>query len=305
VVVIDEAQRCWSRAYAIAKSRDRAVRLTDSEPGHLLAIMGRHPGFAAVICLIGGGQEIHTGEGGLAEWGEALRGTESKWHVHAPPDLLHAPDPRQRLGPLERLTVSPELHLSVPIRQTRSLAALRAWLRAAAHGTRRAGLLASAGAHRLRAEGLGAELPHMDAKAVAHWFLDHYPADIRASDALELVATEFSCQGLELDYAGLCWDGDLIRERGRAAWRVRAFRGTNWTIPTGAEAIANQLNTYRVLLTRARYETIIFVPGGDATDRTRAPAVYDEIAAYLRDCGVGDLTETALVREQKKESVLF
>jgi hypothetical protein len=339
VVVIDEAQRCWSRAYAIAKSRDRAVRLTDSEPGHLLAIMGRHPGFAAVICLIGGGQEIHTGEGGLAEWGEALRGTESKWHVHAPPDLLHAPDPRQHLGPLERLTVSPELHLSVPIRQirseqaagwvnamlagdtalaagiaastelpfalTRSLAALRAWLRAAAHGTRRAGLLASAGAHRLRAEGLGAELPHMDAKAVAHWFLDHYPADIRASDALELVATEFSCQGLELDYAGLCWDGDLIRERGRAAWRVRAFRGTNWTIPTGAEAIANQLNTYRVLLTRARYETIIFVPGGDATDRTRAPAVYDEIAAYLRDCGVGDLTETALVREQKKESVLF
>ena len=339
VVVIDEAQRCWSRAYAIAKSRDRAVRLTDSEPGHLLAIMGRHPGFAAIICLIGGGQEIHTGEGGLAEWGEALRDAEADWHVHAPPDLMDAQDPRQRLGPLARLTVSQDLHLDVPIRQirsqlaaawvdamlagdlhraagiaantelpfalTRNLPALRAALRAAAHGTRRAGLLASAGAHRLRAEGLGAELPHMDAKAVAHWFLDHYPADIRASDALELVATEFSCQGLELDYAGLCWDADLIREPNRAAWRVRAFRGTNWTIPTRAEAIANQLNTYRVLLTRARYETIIFVPEGDAGDRTRPPAVYDAIAAYLRASGVGVLTAGPAVPEASKQSVLF
>ena len=178
----------------------------------------------------------------------------------------------------------------MPFLLTRSLPALRGWLRAAARGTRRPGLLASSGARRLRAAGLGAELPHMDAQAVARWFLDRWP-DVRASDALEVVATEFSAQGLELDYVGLCWDGDLVREPGRVAWRVRDFRGSGWTLPRGAEAIANQINTYRVLLTRARYETVIFVPSGDAGDPTRDPAVLDEVAAFLSQCGARPLEQ--------------
>jgi hypothetical protein len=325
VVVIDEAQRCWSAAHAVVKTRDRPVRLTMSEPAHLLEIMSRHAGFAAMICLIGGGQEIHDGEGGLAEWGDALRG-HGGWRVLAAPDTLANRDTRQSLGAVPDTHPLPELHLLMSVRQirfsaasswvdhvlagdaaaassvarevqgelpfriTRSLPAMRAWLHAAARGHRRAGLLASSGAKRLRAEGLGAELPHMDAKAVAHWFLDRFPADVRASNSLEQVATEFSCQGLELDYCGLCWDGDLIRPAGQAAWRVRNFRGTDWTRVSGAEAIANQLNTYRVLLTRARYETVIFVPEGCARDRTRDPAVYDDIAAFLKRCGVRDLT---------------
>ena len=324
IVIVDEAQRCWSRAHAIAKTRDKPVPLTDSEPAHLLQAMSRHPGFAAMVCLVGGGQEIHDGEGGLAEWGEALRATGHPWRVRAAPDILSAKDPRQRLGSLPNLQPVQALHLDVSIRQirsaaaaewvnhvlagdadqaatlarsdgaipfhlTRSLADMRAWLRTRARGLRRAGLLASSGAKRLRAEGLGAELPHMDASAVAHWFLDHMP-DVRASDALETVATEFSCQGLELDYAGLCWDTDLIREPNRAAWRVRQFRGTAWQIPKGEEAIANQINTYRVLLTRARYDTIIFVPRGDPADPTRNPAILDAIAAFLSDCGALALT---------------
>ena len=325
IVVIDEAQRCWSRNYAVAKTRDRSPPLRDSEPGHLLEIMGRHAGFAAIVCLVGGGQEIHDGEGGLAEWGTALRASGDPWLVRAAPDVVGAGDLRHCLGRLPDLRSIPALHLGVSVRQqhgphasawvdhvlagradaaadaaadqpdgnpfllTRSLRAMRIWLRSAARGHRRAGLLASSGGRRLRANGLGAELPHMDAKAVAHWFLDRFPADIRASDALELVATEFSCQGLELDYVGLCWDGDLIREPGRTAWRARRFRGTAWTYPAGAEAIANRINTYRVLLTRARYETVILVPRGDADDPTRSPAIYNAVAAYLRDCGARDL----------------
>jgi hypothetical protein len=160
-------------------------------------------------------------------------------------------------------------------------------LRQASRGRRRCGLLASSGARRLRADGLGAELPHIDAGAVAHWFLDRWPEDIRASDALELLATEFSCQGLELDYVGLCWAGDLSRVAGRVAWQVRDFKGTRWQTPAGAEVIANRLNTYRVLLTRARYETFIWVPRGDASDPTRPPASFDAIADFLGCCGVG------------------
>ena len=327
IVVIDEAQRCWSRAHAVAKTRDKPVRLSDSEPGHLLQAMSRHAGFAAVVCLVGGGQEIHDGEGGLAEWGEALRSASASgtaWRVRAAPDILSATDPRQRLGPLPDLRTIASLHLDVPIRQlrsasaaawvdhvlagdaqaaaglaaldpdlpfhlTRSLPALRAWLRASSRGLRRAGLLASSGAKRLRAEGLGAELPHMDAAAVSHWFLDRFPDDVRSSEALEVLATEFSCQGLELDYAGLCWDADLIREPGCTAWRARAFRGKSWQTPARAEAIANQVNTYRVLLTRARYETAIFVPQGDARDPTRSPVILDRIADFLCACGARDL----------------
>ncbi len=319
VLVIDEAQRAWSKDHAIRKSRDRAVALQDSEPGHLLAIMGRHPDWAVVVCLIGNGQEIHDGEGGLAEWGEALR-TQPKWRARAAPALRGA-DPRQTLPNLEGLQTLRELHLDVPMRSlrndavsawvdallqgdtarardiaatrgpipfqiTRDLAAMRRHLRAQARGHRRAGLIASSGAKRLRADGLGSEVPHMDAGAVACWFLDRWPEDVRASDALEQVATEFSCQGLELDHVGLCWGGDLVRGQ---SWVVRNFVGTDWQIRRSAEAIANRLNTYRVLLTRARYGTIIWVPPGDAEDRTRTPAELDAVAAYLLRCGAAPL----------------
>jgi hypothetical protein len=168
----------------------------------------------------------------------------------------------------------------------RDLGVLRAVLRAEARGERRAGLIGSSGAKRLRAEGLGVEVPHMDAGAVARWFLDRWPEDVRASDALEQMATEFACQGLELDVAGLCWGGDLVRAGG--AWQVRDFR----------------INTYRVLLTRARYLTVIWVPRGDPADRTRPPAEMEAVAAYLRSCGVTDAAALEERGEAPRQGVL-
>jgi Uncharacterized conserved protein (DUF2075) len=319
IVVIDEAQRCWSADYAVRATQDRPIQLTQSEPAHLLDIMARHEGHAAIICLVGNGQEIHTGEGGIAEWGNSLA-SRPEWRVAAAADLLHAGDPRQRLPALAALQVDNTLHLSVPVRSlrhpgvsgwveavlnfdiagaaaiaqaaplpiylTRSLPAMRSYLRQAARGERRAGLIASSGARRLRAEGLGAELPHMDASEVAHWFLDHWPEDVRASDALEVVATEFSCQGLELDYVGLCWGGDMLP--GAQEWRFRKFAGTNWNILRNPDVVAWRRNTYRVLLTRARYATVIWIPEGDASDRTRTPAEFDAVEALLRRCGATD-----------------
>ena len=131
----------------------------------------------------------------------------------------------------------------------------------------------------------------MDKQAVAQWFLNCWPKDVRASDALETIATEFACQGLELDYVGLCWAGDLIRLGGRVAWQVRNFVGTDWQIARQSEAIANRVNTYRVLLTRARYETVIWVPAGDSADRTRDPQALDAIADFLLACGVRPLLD--------------
>ncbi len=322
VVVIDEAQRCWTGAQAIAKTRDRRVRLDRSEAAHLLDIMSCHTGFAAIVALVGQGQEIHDGEGGLAEWGAALR-ERPHWRVAAAPTTLADPSPRSRLPSLATLTVQPDLHLTVAVRSirhqetpawvdavlrgdsaearriadpklpfhlTRDLRQLRAGLRAATLDGQRAGLVASAGAKRLRAEGLGAERPHMEPAPVARWFLDSWlrDRDVRASDALETVATQFSIQGLELDHVGLAWDGDLIR--GPRGWVVRRFAGKSWQTAARPEKIDNALNTYRVLLTRARYGTIIFVPRGDARDPTRPPSVYDAIAGFLTECGVHSLT---------------
>ncbi len=331
ILVIDEAQRCWTEAFARSKTRNRPTKLTHSEPAHILDIMARHEGWSAIVCLLGGGQEIHAGEGGLAAWSEALA-SRPIWQAHAPPADPATTDPRQSLTTPAR-TVS-ALHLGrpvrawraprlvawvdamlandpaaarrlaapgLPIRLTRSLHAMRATLRTGArarqaapihgpalHGPALHGLVATAGARRLRAEGLGGLLWHQDEDAVARWFLDPWP-DIRSAEALEVAATEFGVQGLELDRVGLCWDLDLARTPDGKNWDPRAFRATKWTSIRAEDSARNKRNAYRVLLTRARRETIIWIPNGDPNDRTRDPGRYEALAAYLGACGIEPL----------------
>ena len=235
---------------------------------------------------------------------------------------------RQRLfvGAAPDMTFNPDLHLDVPIRSiksaaaapwvdavlkgdvhlareiadkahgvpfllTRSLQAMRGYLRDVARGLRRAGLVCSAGARRLRADGIYPNFPHMEADTVANWFLARWP-DVRASDALETPATQFACQGLELDYVGLCWGNDLIQRFGNRGWIARNFVGSRWQEPRGEAAIAYQINTYRVLMTRARYATVIWVPEGDVMDITRDPESFDSIAEFLAGCGTRPLEES-------------
>jgi DUF2075 family protein len=76
---------------------------------------------------------------------------------------------------------------------------------------------------------------------------------VRGSEALETFATEYDCQGLELDLVGLAWDGDFMR--GPAGWVPRRFAGSQWQTVRSAEERRFIRNTYRVLLTRARYDT--------------------------------------------------
>jgi Uncharacterized conserved protein (DUF2075) len=319
VIVFDEAQRAWDADFG-----RRKFGHAQSEAGLFLDILGRHTDWAVVVALVGNGQEINTGEAGLAAWGEALL-ARPNWQARAAPGVMTATDARQRLFSVapETLAVDPALDLNVPVRSirssaaapwvdavlrgdalraraiadeadgvpfflTRSLSMMRAALRRLVRGTRRAGLVCSAGARRLVPDGIWPNFPHLDADAVANWFLQHWP-DVRASDALELPATQFACQGLELDHVGLCWGNDLIRRPGRADWVARNFSGTRWLQTRADAAIAYQINTYRVLLTRARYETVIWVPTGDAADATRAPDEFERIAEFLQSCGARPL----------------
>jgi Uncharacterized conserved protein (DUF2075) len=327
VVVFDEAQRAWTREQA-AKFMQRKRGQSDfnmSEPEFLVGVMDRHPDWCTVVCLIGGGQEINTGEAGISEWITAIETQFPSWEVHISPHMALSEYGSE--GQVERFLLSPRvrsdehLHLAVsmrsfraealsafighivsnepdgarvtyeniradyPIYLTRDLDDAKAWLRSQARGTERFGLVASSGALRLRPEGI-----HIRAEIEpTNWFLNK-STDVRSSYYLEDVATEFTVQGLELDWVGVCWDGDFHHKDGN--WRSQAFKGTKWQSVIDESRRAYLKNAYRVILTRARQGMIIFVPEGNSFDRTRPPSFYDGTYEYLHSCGVPILRDS-------------
>ena len=329
LIVFDEAQRAWTATKNLKKfGRDV------SEPEMILEIMGRHEGWAVIIALVGGGQEIHGGEAGLAAWGDAIA-KHPKWEVVTSPEaLLGGPSVAGsrlfREGCSEAVRVEREtaLHLAIskrsfetdvtaawvnavldgrvedanklaskelPIHVTRDIQIARSWLQANAKGNRRAGLVASSGAARLRAEGV--ETPKFNFLGgidYVKWFLE--PAgDHRSSNQLEVALSEFEIQGLEIDVVGLLWGGDLVFPKGQVV--ARSLKGRQWCVVGGMgdpQASADDprtriQNKYRVLLTRFRKGMVIFVPLGSANDLTRAPVDFDSVYEYLLSCGVHPL----------------
>ena len=171
-----------------------------------------------------------------------------------------------------------------PLRITRRLEAAKAWLRRQARGTERCGLVASSGAHRLKPLGLNIK-DKIDAPV---WFLNDQN-DVRSSYYLEDVATEFDIQGLELDWIGVAWDADFWLQHGQ--WQYRKFKGTRWQQCNTVDSRRYLLNTYRVLLTRARQGMVLFIPEGSAADATRLPEFYDEVYEFFRFMGIPELEE--------------
>ncbi len=325
IVVFDEAQRAWDAARTAEYLADSSGEFLDySEPALMLAILDRQP-WAALIALVGGGQEINRGEAGLSEWGRALTEKFGHWSVAAPPQALsgvHGAGAKLFEGEPPsglQIAIYANLHLDTPTRQfrgktiagwtesllrgdacdcrrvlaenpkypiclTRSLASAKSWLQAMAHGTERYGFIASSEAKRLRAEGL--ELPPARADGVEHWFLKE-KGDVRSSFQLEVAASEFQIQGLELDWTCVCWGGDFLRAKSR--WDLKRLRGTTWQNIGQEIARAYLVNSYRVLLTRARQGMLLFVPAGDDQDLTRPCRPLDETAQFLAECGATPL----------------
>jgi DUF2075 family protein len=168
---------------------------------------------------------------------------------------------------------------------TRDIGVARQRLREFTDDDQRIGLLASSGAKRLRAEGIEVLKQFRDALNWPKWFL----ADARdndSSNSLEVAATEFECQGLELDHTCVCWGTDFLYLGASEGWRFRPSRGKKLRDPNAHSEGAYVRNKYRVLLTRAREGMIIFVPRGSKNDITRAPADLDRTAEFLRSCGI-------------------
>lgn len=329
VVIFDEAQRAWDREQTSHfMQRKRGLpEFNQSEPHFLISVMDRirhndDNNWSVIICLIGGGQEINKGEAGLIEWFRALEEFK-EWNVYAPKSIRSALYLGEAAGTLkealkEKLTIEPALHLAVSLRSfrsealsdfvgallvrdihkaqaylmrqlhnypifvTRDLSLAKGWLRKQARGSEQIGLVASSGAIRLRPYGIDVK-QEIDAPK---WFLNSAD-DIRSSNFLELAATEFSIQGLELDWVCIAWDADL--RSGEFGWEFKNFRGTEWQNVNQEERQRYLLNTYRVLLTRARQGMIIFVPEGDEQDHTRQPQFYEGIFDYLISVGIPEL----------------
>src|SRR5262245_31699584 len=160
-----------------------------------------------------------------------------------------------------------------PIAVTRDLGRAKTWIRNHARGSERYGLVASSQAQRLKPHAIDVRV---DVDPV-QWFLNDR-RDTRSSFYLEDAATEFQLQGLELDWVCVTWDADL-RRLGEC-WQYHSFRGDAWTTIHKDDRKRYVLNAYRVLLTRARQGMVIFVPPGDESDATRAPAFYNDTFAY-------------------------
>lgn len=321
VVIFDEAQRAWNREMTSSFMRAKKGWSTfdQSEPEFLVSYLDRHDDWAAVICLVGGGQEINRGEAGISAWFDAIKTKFPAWDVYVSPDITESEYAAgHALGVLaERVNVFRDdaLHLAVsmrsfraenvsafvkaildcedgkasqilmktlsnyPIALTRNLRVAKQWIRERARGSERFGLMASSGALRLK--------PHaIDVRVninPVHWFLNDAD-DTRSSYYMEDAATEFQVQGLELDWACVTWDADL--RYAKSGWLYHSFVGAKWTSVKKEDRRQYLKNAYRVLLTRARQGMVIFVPSGDDGDKTRLSSYYDSTFTYLADIGI-------------------
>lgn len=325
VALFDEAQRAWNKQRTVdfMSRKKKQPNFEMSEPEFLISCMNRHEDWAVVVCLVGGGQEINTGEAGIGEWIQAILRSFSGWDVHLSPQLRDSEYAAGRalelLDSHGSVHLDESLHLAVSIRSfraeqvsdlvkqildldlvgaktllsqiddrypivlTRDLNRAKGWLKSKARGSERYGIVVSSQALRLK--------PHaIDVRANVnpiHWFL-HSKEDVRSSYYLEDVATEFHVQGLELDWSCVVWDGDF--RYSPEGWRNWSFRGKKWQRIRSAERQLYQKNAYRVLLTRARQGMVVVVPRGEPNDPTRNEAFYDDTYEYLRDIGLSVLS---------------
>ena len=320
VALFDEAQRAWDlqQTANFMLRKKNTPNFNQSEPEFLISCLDRHPDWAVVVCLVGGGQEINTGEAGISEWIESLNRSYPNWHIYISSRLTDseygAEKVIENIKAHSNVVNKDELHLSVSMRSfraehvsllvkqlldlkpdearktlanvkgkypiviTRDLNKAKQWLKEQARGSERYGIVVSSQAERLKPHAIDVKSP-VDP---IHWFLDG-KEDVRSSYYLEDVVTEFQVQGLELDWACVTWDADF--RYAKNGWEHFSFVGSHWNHIRKQERQVYLKNAYRVLLTRARQGMVIVIPSGSLEDLTRKKEFYDPTFDYLQEIG--------------------
>lgn len=324
VAIFDEAQRAWNKEQTVKFMRQKKNQpnFKHSEPEFLISCLDRHQDWAVIVCLVGGGQEINTGEAGISEWLNAIKNEFSEWEVFISPNLTDseyaAIDSIKLLQEKCTVKFNEDLHLAVSIRSfraedlsyfvknlldlekdqakitlskidgnypivlARDLSVAKAWLKEKARGSERYGMVVSSQAQRLKPLAIDVKSPMNP----VNWFLNGKD-DVRSSFFLEDVATEFHVQGLELDWACVTWDGDL--RFSNSGWKSYTFKGNKWQNINHPERKKYLINAYRVLLTRARQGMVIVIPNGNPEDHTRKSEYYDSTYDYLASLGISKI----------------
>ena len=324
VAIFDEAQRAWNKESLtdFMKRKKGIPEFNQSEPEFLISIMDRHEDWAVIICLVGGGQEIYNGEAGIQDWFSTLSEKYLDWEIYLSDRITDSEyvgnsDISTMLHNREYHCIS-DLHLGVSLRSfrseklalfvkclldeeiefaketyeelkksypvliTRKFDVAKNWVKKKARGTERYGLLASSEGKRLRAEGIWvpSEINHVG------WFLNEKD-NVDSSYYLEVAASEFKVQGLEIDYAVLAWDADLRYTSN--GFDYFKFRGTKWNHVNQEQRQHYLKNAYRVLMTRARQGLIIYIPVGDEEDSSRLTEYYEGTYQYLKHVGIEEI----------------
>ena len=324
VAIFDEAQRAWNKEQTVNFMRRKKNQpdFAYSEPEYLVSCLDRHKDWAVIVCLVGGGQEINTGEAGISEWLYAIKNSFPHWEVQISPNLTdseyNAYDVIAEIEKDCKTVYDANLHLSVSMRSyraenvalfikqlldlelqnasdtlklisdkypiviTRNIESAKKWLKEKARGSERYGIVVSSQAYRLKPLAIDVRVE----TDPVHWFLGEKD-DVRSSYFLEDVATEFQVQGLELDWACVTWDGDFRYSEDE--WKTFSFVGNKWQNIKKAERKLYLKNAYRVLLTRARQGMVIVVPEGNIEDHTRQPEFYNSTYEYFKRIGLKEI----------------
>lgn len=280
VAIFDEAQRSWThkrladylKRGGTYGNKLKVPNFPYSEAAFLIWSLDQREDWATIVCLVGGGQEINTGEAGISEWIAALNERFPHWKVYIS-NKLTAPEyaegrVNELLADNPNVTYTDELHLGVSLRSfraeklsafvhsllafnpdaasiyseikgrypivlTRDMDKARQWLRSKVRGTQRTGVLVTKTAARFKP--LAVDILAQDEENAVHWFLED-KNDIRSSNYLEDAATEIQVQGLELDYTCVLWDADMrcTTDGLFHEWKYFKFNGkTAWSEEKG------------------------------------------------------------------------
>ena len=290
IVVFDEGQRAWDVHQMSAK------RNTDkSEPDIMIELCEKRLDWCVLLVLVGEGQEIHNGENsGIAQWNTAIDKSGAAWEIICPDKLLSVFPGKTIIESENRaalnLSMSLRTHLAGDVSKfanalvdgdiataralsdgiikqgfgmyvTRNLKRAKMYLQERYHDepTKRFGMIASSKGRLLREYGMDNSFQGaLGIYYVGKWF-NAEPDHPKSCCALDTVATEFSCQGLEIDMPLIGWDNDML------------WDGKKWAKFKHAESEDSDTNTYRknsyrVLLTRGRDGFVIYVPPAAAMD---------------------------------------
>jgi DNA polymerase III delta prime subunit len=312
VLIFDEAQRAFDAAQ-VAETHGVGAD-GKSEPEHFIEFAERVPDWCVVVGLVGSGQEIHVGEeGGISQWVDAILGAPhpAAWTVHLPPHMAEAfrglpsvnVDRRLHLTAELRYHLADEVHAYVQsvlgesgepsatvasrletngfhVRITRELDVAKRYLkhRYADDPDARFGMVASSRDKSLKQFGVPNDFQSTKQLRYGPWFGEGDDDPLgRSCRTLRTCVTEFGCQGLELNAVILAWGTDFLREGG--TWTNRLAK--RYAKPESVrDALRLRRNAYRVLLTRARDATVVFVP---------PLPILDETYTYLVAAGMREL----------------